>query len=234
MKVDLHVHINRASRCARQEPEEAAKEAVKQGIDAIAMLDHHYYPTANDLEKARQAAPELIILRAMEITVQGNGGSNDIVLVCPKCPPNIGFHKDKVPESQLPEIGKFLQKNGGFSILAHPFRKHKPIYVDICECTPDCIEIASRSTPLERRNNIAEIALLHKMVCVSSSDAHKTYHIGKYCIEFDGGNELKKAILKSVTPAEIVMADLIKKRQFNLLEKRLAPVENFPRNPKAS
>jgi hypothetical protein len=221
MKVDLHVHIHATSRCAKQSHIDAAITAKKHGLDAIAILDHHYYPT--DLQRIEaEAASGVRVFLANEICVRMNGGKNDIVLVSEKKPDfDTGeYHKRAIGEAGMDQIMQFCKETTAFWFLAHPFRRGKPIFIDLGRYTPDAIELASRNTPVVKRQDIIKTADQYNIPCIATSDAHKTRQLGGFCIELDeyaGTNGLlKKAI---------------KEKRFSLLEKRLAQVIERPRNP---
>jgi len=220
MKIDLHVHINRTSKCARCEPEEMALKAKDKGIGAICILDHHYYPTKEECKKAEDISG-IKVFKAIEITVKGKEGSNDIIVISHMKPDfDVGAYHKPIPESRLPELIDFVKRSQGLSILAHPFRKNKPIAIHpSCLTGIDCVEIASRNIAIENRAKILSLSDHYGLLCVSASDAHKTRTIGHYCIEtdYDVMNELE-------------LATTIKRKHFTLLATQLLPIPARHRN----
>jgi PHP family Zn ribbon phosphoesterase len=67
--------------------------------------------------------------------------------------------------------------------MAHPFRYHKNIELDIERYTPDAIEIRSPNTPVEAESRIREIADRLDMPVLYNSDAHSTERIGTYYLQ---------------------------------------------------
>jgi predicted metal-dependent phosphoesterase TrpH len=217
MKIDLHVHINRTSKCARCEPEEMALKAKEKGLDAICILDHHYYPNNEECKKAEDISG-IKVFKAIEITVKAKEGGNDIIVISHAKPDfDVGAYHQPIPESRLPQLIDFVKRSQGISILAHPFRKNKPLAINPSGI--DCIEIASKNTAVENREKILETSIHYNMLCVSASDAHKTRTLGHYCIDtdYDVLNELELAIT-------------LKRKHFTLLATQLLPLTLKPRN----
>ena len=144
-------------------------------------------------------------------------------MVSPTLPDfDIGAYHKPIPDNKLCNLVDFAKANGALTILAHPYRRDKPLAIDIAKNHIDCIEIASRNTPVHQRQHIIQTAEHYDMVCVSTSDAHKTKHIGNYCIDLDCEPDL--------TMTEDELAQLVKQGRFTLMEKRLAPVIELRRN----
>ena len=220
MKIDLHVHIRRTSRCARQQPEDAAKTALQHGIEGIVILDHHYYPTLEEC-LLTEVNTGIKIFKGNEINIKMNGGLQDIILVSPMKPPfDTGeYHKRSLGEDGLCQIINFCKQSNSFWFIAHPFRKGHPLFIDVEKYRPDGIEIASRNTRIENREKIKTIATKYDIPCLSTSDAHKTRQLGGWCIDTDDSIQ-----------DEIELGRAIKSKRFNLLVNRLAPLEIMPRN----
>jgi len=213
MKIDLHVHINRTSKCARQEPEEMALKAKEKGLSGIVILDHHYYPNDEECKKAEEISG-IKIFKGIEITIKTEHGSNDIVCISPNPPDfDYGAFRKPIPENRMEQLLLWLHNSKGLSILAHPFRKDKPIFIDLKKYPVNCIEIASKNTHSKNRLKILKTALNYNIVPVSTSDAHKTKSIGNHCIQLDFS-----------VYNETDLAAMIIQRRFQCLEKRLAPI----------
>lgn len=221
MKIDMHVHMKRTSNCAREEPETMAKKATEKGIDGIVLLDHHYFPTEEECEKVEELYPNITIFKGTEISVIHNGGRNDITFISTD-PPNcfFGAYRKPISPTDLPDLLKWIEDTNGLSILQHPYRKNKPIVIDLEKYKLDCIEVASNNTPKKHRLRIIETAKKYDMICVSTSDAHKARELGGYCISTD----------KRYVSNESELADVVKSRCFSLLETRMASVQHLARN----
>lgn len=223
MKVDLHVHIKRTSNCAKQEPEEAALKAKELGLDGLVFLDHHYFPTLQECQKAQEMTG-VKIFRGTEITVKAvdsnaicgtKGGANDIIIISSE-PPDFayGAYHQPISTNQLPALINFAKRTNALTILAHPFRKDKPLVIDLDQFPIDCIEISSSNTSLSNRAQILDVAHKYNIICVSTSDAHKPRNLGRNFIE-----------LEQDVNNEIELATVVRERKFSLWETRLVQIQ---------
>jgi hypothetical protein len=78
------------------------------------------------------------------------------------------------------ELFAFVRERGGFVILAHPFRYHDEITIDIETYPPDAIELHSRNTGACDAPQILAILEHLKLPPLYNSDAHHADHIGIY------------------------------------------------------
>jgi len=195
------------------------------GLDGVVLLDHHYYLEEKELQEAQEASG-IKIFRGIELSVKVredaisgiSSGANDVVLVSPVNPTfDCGDYHKPISHKKLPDLIRFSKDNGGLTILAHPFRKDKPLAINPCGL--DCVEIASKSTNVKNRSKILELAEHYDMKCVSTSDSHRTRHLGNYCIDLDYDVEDETELSKAV-----------RNGNFTLLERRLAPVLHCSRN----
>jgi UbiD family decarboxylase len=69
MKIDLHVHIHRTSRCAKAEPEHMAQKALEIGLHGLVILDHNYHATKEECEATEALVKGIKIFRGAEINV---------------------------------------------------------------------------------------------------------------------------------------------------------------------
>lgn len=202
-----------------------AVKARDLGLDGIVLLDHHYYLEEKDLQEAQEVSG-IKIFRGIELSVKvkenaisGTAkGANDVVLISPVTPSfDTGDYHKPIQHTVLPEVIKFAKDNGGLTVLAHPFRRDMPVAIDPTGL--DCVEIASKSTNPNNRGRILSLAEKYDLKCVSTSDAHRTRHLGNYCIDlnYDVDNEVD-------------LARAVKNGRFTLLERRLAPVLCCKRN----
>lgn len=212
MKIDLHVHIHRTSRCAKEEPESMAAAALARGIQGIVILDHNYQATKEDCLKAEIAAPGIKIFRGIELNVV----SDDVVVISTHIIEHPPKYKERI--NDIKTLAEWVDKTNSLAILAHPFRRHD-ISIDLNVFRPQAIELASRHVVKENRAKIAEVAKQYGMKCVSVSDAHKGKQLGGFCIDTD----------KDINNEEELIC-AVKKGEFTLLESRLTPVDIYSRN----
>lgn len=175
MKLDLHIHSCERSACATVSEDEQIAAAIAAGLNGIAFTDHHCLVPFHQLEKLRSTYPNLRIFTGIEITV----GEDILVL---------GLHHT-VLESRswdYPSLWKYVRSRGGYMILAHPFRYHPNIMLDLDAYPPDGIEVCSMNTPVREEGRIRDVAQQYHLRLFTNSDAHWTSPIGKYFNDFPG------------------------------------------------
>lgn len=92
---------------------------------------------------------------------------------------------------RYPDLRAFVRERHGLLVLAHPFRYHARIDLDLVSCTPDAIELHSTNTPVTYAAVIREIAAALRLPMLSNSDAHTAGAIGRHfnLIEVETGDE---------------------------------------------
>lgn len=215
MRVDLHVHINRTSRCARHEPMEMAKRAKEVGLDGIVVFDHHYYSKDDDFDGVFQETG-VRLFHGIELTYKTPNGNNDVVLISKRCPTfDIGAYRKPIPAKEVSDLREFALRGDCLIVLAHPFGhwKDQPVYIDVKEAGVDAIEIASKNISSDTRGRIRDFAVKNNLRCVAVSDAHRTRHLGQWCIELD-----RDVMYEPELAAEV------KSGRYKILEKQFAPM----------
>jgi len=170
MKIDLHVHATERSYCAVSGEEEVIQAAISRGLDGLAFTDHNrLVPPQRIVELCQKYAP-FRVFSGIEINASGE----DILV--------LGLD-DPALETRswsYRELYHFVRQHCGFIVLAHPFRFHNAIGVDIETYRPDGIEV--RSTNIRTRH-IARIRALAKRLdlpLLCNSDAHRARDVGAY------------------------------------------------------
>ena len=170
MKVDLHVHAMERSYCAVSGEEEMIQAAISRGLDGLAFTDHHrLVPPQRITELCQKYAP-FRVFSGIEINVSGED-----ILVLGLDDPDLDTRS-----WAYPTLHRFVRQRGGFMILAHPFRFHNFINVDIETYRPDGIEVRSMNI---RTQNVARIRALAEqldLLLVCNSDAHQARDVGAY------------------------------------------------------
>lgn len=169
MKIDLHVHSAERSTCARSREEEQIQAAIACGLDAIVFTDHGRLVPQARLDVLNQQYAPFRIFSGIEITVE----EREDLLV-------FGVH-DPVLESlrwTYPALRTFVRERGGWIALAHPFRYHSDIVIDIAQYPPDALEGCSTNVTLLNRSRIRQTAQQLGIPVVCNSDAHVTQSLG--------------------------------------------------------
>ncbi len=170
MRLDLHIHSRELSPCASASEEEQIRAAMAAGLDVIAFTNHHRLVPAEHLADLNGIYAPLRIYGGVELTIDGE----DLLV--------IGVHDPALESNHwnYPELHTFVRERNGLLILAHPFRYHPRIDLDLLSCPPDAIEIHSCNTPASYETEIRETALGLHVPVVSNSDAHVSHVIGSY------------------------------------------------------
>ncbi len=169
MKIDLHVHSSERSPCARSREEEQIQAAIACGLDAMVFTDHGRLVPQTHLEALNQKYAPFRIFGGIEITVE----EKEDVLV-------LGVHDPALESLQwtYPTLHTFVRERGGWIALAHPFRYHSDIVIDIAQYPPDALEGCSTNVAVLNQPRIREAAQQLGIPVVCNSDAHVTHSFG--------------------------------------------------------
>lgn len=171
MIVDMHVHT-RFSPCSIIQIRQLISKARERGLDGICITDHDTTESLSVLRNATELNG-ICIFVGIEYTTK-NG---DFLVFGPV---------EQIPKGMNPEnLLKWVQKEYGVLIPAHPFRHSRPVETDIL-ASCDIIEV------LNGRNHPKENELCKKWVetCVNGrkktggSDAHTPEEIGQFVTVF--------------------------------------------------
>jgi len=170
MKIDLHVHSKERSACGRASEEEQIRAAMAAGLDAIVFTDHHRLAPLERLAELNDRYAPFRIFGGIEINTNGED-----VLV-------LGLHDAALESSKwaYADLHAFVREHGGFIILAHPFRYHPQVTIEVERFVPDAIEVHSINTSLKAEDRIREIASRLGIPVLCNSDAHSTDALGTH------------------------------------------------------
>jgi predicted metal-dependent phosphoesterase TrpH len=175
MKIDLHVHTSERSPCGQAGEIEQIKAAAAAGLDAIAFTDHNKLVPTGWLRQLNQQFTPFQIFGGIEISLE-----EDVLVI------GLQDRELEVTRWTYPALHEYTRQRGGYLILAHPFRYHPGIYIDIEQFPPDGIEIFSVNTPASWQTRIRELSKIHQIRLFSNSDAHKTNPLGSFYNEIPG------------------------------------------------
>lgn len=170
MKLDLHVHTRERSSCAHASEVEQIQAAIAAGLDAIFITDHWSLVPAEHLEELNNRYDPFRIFAGIEVSADGE----DLLVL------GIQDHTLETQPWSYPDLHAFVRQRGGFIVLAHPFRFHTTINLDLQSCLPDAIEVYSSNTPLAAETDIRQVAKSLSIPLLSDSDAHTTDRLGTY------------------------------------------------------
>jgi len=170
MKIDFHVHSKERSACGRASEEEQIRAAMAAGLDAIVFTDHHRLVPAERLKELNDRYAPFRVLGGIEINTNGED-----VLV-------LGLQDATLESSKwaYPDLHTFVREHSGFIILAHPFRYHPQVNIEVERFVPDALEVRSVNTPVAAKDRIRELASHLEIPLLCNSDAHSTDSLGAY------------------------------------------------------
>jgi len=170
MRIDLHVHCSERSACGRSTEEEQIIAAIESGLDAIAFTDHNRLVPERHIQELNEKYNPFRVFGGIEINV-----SEEDVIV-------LGIHDPslEVRKWTYRKLYDFVRQNGGYMALAHPFRYHDTINIDLENLAPDAIEMMSNNTPGAAAERIYQIASRLRIPVLCNSDSHKSSNIGRY------------------------------------------------------
>lgn len=170
MRIDLHVHCSERSACGRSTEEEQIIAAINSGLDAIVFTDHNRLVPERHIQELNEKYNPFRVFGGIEINVS----EEDIIV--------LGVH-DPSMEVRKWTYGKLydsVRQNGGYMALAHPFRYHDTINIDLENLAPDAIEMMSNNTPGAAAERIYQIASSLSIPVLCNSDSHRSSNIGRY------------------------------------------------------
>lgn len=169
MKIDLHVHTVERSACAHASEDEQISAAIDCGLDALVFTDHARLVSRVRVEELNKVYAPFRIFGGIEITVQ----EREDVLVLGIHDPALEFR-----DWTYPDLYSFVRERGGWIAVAHPFRYHPTINLDVKGYPPDALEGCSINIPFSAQPHIREVGRELGLRVVCNSDAHHSRHIG--------------------------------------------------------
>jgi len=188
MRIDLHVHASNRSACATNDEDSQIRAAMAAGLDGLAFTDHFKLVPADRLAELRRAYAPFRIFSGIEITADQEDW---LVLGLP----------DPCLERKdwdYPMLWRFVREQGGFIVLAHPFRYGSVIHADLAFYPPDAIEVRSNNTPRLREREIRELAERFSMMLLTNSDAHSNGMVGAFWNDLPGKPATDRELLETL------------------------------------
>ncbi len=188
MKVDFHLHCEEYSPCGVSKQEKMVKKAIEVGLDAIVFTNHHRFIPDKELALLNKQYKRIKIFNGIEITAN----NEDFII--------LGL-KDKRLEREdwsYEKLYDFVKDQGGFIILAHPFRYKERINFDLAQYPPDAIEIDSINIMADNKKRIKRLITKYNLPSLSNSDAHDEKDLGKYYNSFNNKLATMKDLIAAV------------------------------------
>jgi len=171
MKIDLHVHASERSGCSGATEEQLIAAAKAIGLDGLCFTDHHQLVPAWHLAELNEKHAPFRIFGGIELTL----AEEEDILV-------FGIDDPQVESLywHFPDLHEFVRERDGFMALAHPFRYHPSVGLDLGQYAIDAIEIRSINIPHSDVSAIQEIADRFGLRTLANSDAHSVECVGMF------------------------------------------------------
>lgn len=192
--VDMHMHTTRYSRCSRIDASKLIDRAVRAGLDAIVITEHHHQWSKVETEElvAESGHPGFLVMAGFEYT-----SSHGDILIYGMPDEHV---KEFVPGWAPEKAAALAQSYGAACVAAHPTRAGMSFDERIATLPFAAFEVASVNLkPHEQRmaKNLAERLGRPMVAC---SDAHDLPAVGAYATVFNdlilGMEDLQAALLR--------------------------------------
>ncbi len=175
MRIDLHVHTSERSDCGTSTEAEMIEAAKAAGLDAIVLTDHGRLAPHDHLAEINALHAPFRIFPGIEVSLP----AEDVVVV--------GLDDPRLENVDwtYEELHPFVEREGGFLFLAHPFRFHESVDIDVERFPPGAVEVNSSNM------GKVDVALLedwlrrHDLQRIVTSDAHTAPLVGVYHLVLD-------------------------------------------------
>lgn len=177
--VDLHSHTKRYSQCSQIDPDAVIYQAVKAGLDALVITEHHHQWSEQDLEALVERSGELSfpLLAGFEYMTQCGD-----LLVYGAPAQEAQKMKPGMPPADAVRI---IREMGAVCIAAHPTRMGMGFDERLLTLNVDAIEVCSVNLKDHEQRLALKLANDIGIKPVAASDAHQVRDIGRYATEFD-------------------------------------------------
>ena len=175
MKFDLHVHAEERSGCSRSGEEDIIRAAIRFGLDGLAFTDHHRFVPVERLAMLNEKYAPFRILNGIEITL----AEGEDVLV-------FGVRDEALEQIgwSYPDLHRFVRGRDGFIALAHAFRRHNDIGIDLERYPLDGIELHSKHIRSSVQPWVHQTMVRYDLIPLCNSDAHSDETVGVYYNDF--------------------------------------------------
>ncbi len=213
-KYEMHLHSKGCSLCSIAEANDLIIAAKEKGYSGVVLTNHFYRGnTCVDRKlpwKEFVAAYEKDYLKAKEFgnkldmdvlfgLEEGLGRGKEILIY--GISPKLISATPEFLNLKLPELYKFIHKNGGFAVCAHPFRNRD--YISEPDKEPDiryfdAIEVYNHCNYVEDNLKAQDFAKKTGIPVISGGDAHSTKVIGFSGLAFNKRIRNSKELVKAL------------------------------------
>lgn len=179
LKFDIHLHTNVYSPCSVIEPEEMVESALSAGLNGIVITEHHYQWAEKEIEELKKKVfvDGLIIFSGAEITTDAGD-----LLVFGLPDKTITRWKSFV---SVEEVINEINEHDGFCVAAHPTRSYHHFAPRLETLPIPAMEVMSVNMNVVEQEKASLWANKLNRIQICASDAHQSFHVGKYWIEVE-------------------------------------------------
>jgi predicted metal-dependent phosphoesterase TrpH len=182
MRFDLHIHSN-YSTDSKLAVDEILKQAVRKGLDGIAICDHNTVDgSLFAIQRARELNIPLLVLPGIEIST-----SDGHLIV-------LGISENIQPGLTVSETISIARQNGGVVIAPHPFKKDS---LGFAAKDADAIETFNSRCIFGENEKAKEMASSLGKPEVGGSDSHLLSTIGLGFTEIEAAHSVD-LVLESI------------------------------------
>ena len=189
MIIDLHFHTEAFSSCSRIPLEKGLERARDIGLGGICLTEHDVFHERADIDILAKRFGLTILIGTEIYTIDGD-------ILC--------FGLDRIPDNRVTatELVNHLNRLGGATIAAHPFRKNDRGIKELISSLPGLTAVeAYNGNTCDENNRIAlKLAVDCSLPVTAASDAHSIDRIGIFATEFPEKvgtvKELSSALLR--------------------------------------
>lgn len=172
MVIDMHIHT-RFSPCSNIRIRQLVQKAQERELDGVCVTDHDTIDSLA-LFKNQPEVPGICIIVGIEYTTQ----KGDFLVFGPI---------EQIPKCMdAKNLLKWVQREGGVAIPAHPFRKDRPVDPDILLNSKIIEGLNGRNLPSE--NELCKEWILKNtngVKIIGGSDAHTIAEVGRFVTVFE-------------------------------------------------
>lgn len=181
MRLDLHIHSHHSHDSLMDEAT-IVNEALRKGLDGIAVCDHNCFMGTEALEK--QANGRLTVIPGAEYAT--DKGHVLVFFLKEDCLPRTERNEKGLP--LLSSLQKEADRQGALLFAAHPLKRRKALVEGLAEalCGLEVCNSRAMSLTLKDCPRLSRFCLQNQLSRCGGSDAHIPQEIGRCWTEVEG------------------------------------------------
>jgi predicted metal-dependent phosphoesterase TrpH len=186
VRIDLHVH-SRHSPDSTLSLEAIAAHLADVGLRGFALTDHNSVEGHRELTDLRSRFPGFLFVPGVEVSTREG---HLLAYGISTAPP---------PHRPVAETVRWVDRHGGVSVLAHPFRLSHGVGRRVAESVPvSAVETKNGHTSEVRNAKAGLVAARRHLGSTGGSDAHALEDLGRAFTEFPSDVATVNALLEAI------------------------------------